>query len=537
MLVLTDELLLNYVRCARRSYLNLYGDRRQAEPEKEFVRKLRRENQQQIAALRANTSTTVVQYPRGDWQAGHQATLALMQQGVPRIERAVLQCELPLPCLASNWASSLGVGAVAQPGVPQAQPALANTQPALANGQPTFIGVGRPTVLVRQAGASRWGDWHYYPVNVKLGKRPKTEYKLIATFQAVLLGQLQDALPTPPLLQLRDGKTYWVDWQRFGFSEVLADCVTALQQPIAPEVFISRQRCSLCQWQTDCHAVALESQHLSLIPGITPSRYAALKTLGITELESLTTAQLSSDQLPDALPPAVWTRLQQQARSLFDHRALPLPSAQLAPPMIPQSPIELYFDLEAEPERQVDFLFGVLCVNHQRQTEQFYALTAQQPEEEHLIWQQFLALVDRYPNAPIYHFSPYEADTLRRLSRRYGLAHRSIGSLTARCVDIHALIVQSATLPVESYSLKAIAAWLGFQWRDQGLSGDQTVCLYDDWLRTGDRTHLDTIIRYNEDDCRATYKLKTWLVEFWQEQVANNFTEHPAHSKSPEDLT
>ncbi|MGB0561320.1 MAG: TM0106 family RecB-like putative nuclease [Spirulinaceae cyanobacterium] len=503
MLVITDELLLNYVRCARRSYLNLHGDRRQAEPEKEFVRKLRRENQQQIAALRADTSTITVRYPRGDWQAGHAATLALMEQGVPRIERAVLRLELP-PHL----------------GELEDLPLLES----LVNSQLQFMGVGRPTVLVRQPGASRWGDWHYAPVNVKLGKRPKTEYKLIATFQAVLLAQLQGGLPTPPLLQLREGKAYGVDWQagQARLAEVLTDCIAALQQPTAPEVFISRQRCSLCQWHEACHAVARESQHLSLIPGITPSRYEALQTLGITELEPLADVVLRPDQLPEALPQAIWTKLQQQARSLLHDQALPLPAAILEPPLIPQSAIELYFDLEAEPERQVDFLFGVLCVNHQRQTEQFYAFTAQQPEDEPLIWQQFLALVDRYPDAPIYHFSPYEADTLRRLSRRYGLAHRSVGSLLRRCVDIHALIVQSVTLPVESYSLKAIAAWLGFEWRDQGLSGDQTVCLYDDWLRTGDRTPLDTIIRYNEDDCRATYKLKAWLVEFWQEQTTDN---------------
>ncbi|MEO1510218.1 MAG: ribonuclease H-like domain-containing protein, partial [Cyanobacteria bacterium J06633_23] len=27
---------------------------------------------------------------------------------------------------------------------------------------------------------------------------------------------------------------------------------------------------------------------------------------------------------------------------------------------------------------------------------------------------------------------------------------------------------------------------------------------------------LDTILRYNEDDCRATYRVKDWLVKFAQ---------------------
>ncbi|MFM7712864.1 MAG: ribonuclease H-like domain-containing protein, partial [Microcystis sp.] len=36
----------------------------------------------------------------------------------------------------------------------------------------------------------------------------------------------------------------------------------------------------------------------------------------------------------------------------------------------------------------------------------------------------------------------------------------------------------------------------------------------DQWLKTGDRTLLAAILRYNEDDCRATFILKDWLVNF-----------------------
>ncbi|MBD0363688.1 MAG: ribonuclease H-like domain-containing protein, partial [Coleofasciculus sp. C3-bin4] len=49
------------------------------------------------------------------------------------------------------------------------------------------------------------------------------------------------------------------------------------------------------------------------------------------------------------------------------------------------------------------------------------------------------------------------------------------------------------------------------------ITGSQCVCLYDQWLKTGDRSLLDVILRYNEDDCRATYHLKNWLVDFLQD--------------------
>jgi uncharacterized protein len=267
----------------------------------------------------------------------------------------------------------------------------------------------------------------------------------------------------------------------------------------------------------DCRTVARQERHLSLVPGITPPRYAALKTLGITELAALVQAEIPAEQLPEALPPKVFAQLQQQARSLQDGVAIAWPHPPIPLP-IPHGPIELYFDLEAEPERDVDFLFGVLCVNHVMQTEQFYGFLAKTPAEEPLIWQQFLALLDRYPAAPIYHFSIYEADTLKRMAKRYALTHHPIKKILQRCVDLHDYVLKSVTLPVENYSLKTIAQWLGFEWRD-ALSGDQTVCLYDQWLSTADATCLEAILRYNEDDCRATYVLKMWLEQFWREQA------------------
>ena len=57
---------------------------------------------------------------------------------------------------------------------------------------------------------------------------------------------------------------------------------------------------------------------------------------------------------------------------------------------------------------------------------------------------------------------------------------------------------------------------MGFQWRDAGANGAQSICWYNDWLETGDRAHLEAILRYNEDDCRATYHVKQWLSAFAQ---------------------
>jgi uncharacterized protein len=294
----------------------------------------------------------------------------------------------------------------------------------------------------------------------------------------------------------------------------LAECLPTLAGEREPEVFISRQRCSLCHWHSHCYGIARSQQHLSLVPGVTPSRYQSLQAMGVSNLASLAAA--CPIDMGEVMGKTVATQLKQQAQSLVEKRAIRRSEKFLAlNQKLPTATVELYFDIEAEPEQNLDYLLGILLVDRQEKTEKFYSFLAEKPTEEETIWQQFLRLVSQYEKAPIFHFSEYEAETVKRLANLYKTPRRQIQALLARFVDLHHQVTHSVTFPVESYSLKSLANWLGFQWRDAGAGGDQCVCWYDQWLQTGDRSFLELILRYNEDDCRATFYLKDWLVEFF----------------------
>lgn len=486
---LSDNLLLDYKRCQRRTFLNVCGDRAQKEPDRDFLLKLRDENRQQIQKILTEEVEYVQpQFKKGDWQDGAEKTRVLMAEGVEVIYRGVLCVE----------------------GDRKQNPNFENNQPSL------FTYLAKPTFLIKQPGTSIWGNWCYVPVNVKLGKKPKPEYKTIAAFHAYLLARVQGSLSPHAELILRGKRQYFVDLESWipRMMEVLQTCQQMLADRAEPEVFISRQRCSLCHWTGYCHEIARAQNHLSLVPGVTPNRYESLQILNINTLEALANLDPFSD--PELLDPDVARQLRQQARALLENRPLLRPlSPHLSRRSFPSAAIELYFDLEAEPDRNVDYLFGILCVNHQTKTEKFYGFLAERPEEEALIWQQFLALLARYPRAPIFHFSEYEVDTVKRLTKLYKNTSFPLKTLLSRFVDLHHWVTITTTLPVESYSLKSLANWLGFTWRDSDIAGDRAVCLYDNWLKGGDRALLDTILRYNEDDCRATYRLKTWFEQFW----------------------
>ena len=76
-----------------------------------------------------------------------------------------------------------------------------------------------------------------------------------------------------------------------------------------------------------------------------------------------------------------------------------------------------------------------------------------------------------YPIAPIFHFCDYEVKTFKRLAKLYNTPAYLWKPVLKRFVDIHKQVTQKAIMPVESYALKPIARWLGFDWRDAKANG------------------------------------------------------------------
>ena len=596
-MLITDKLLLSYQRCHLRAFLDTCGDWKQQDPPSDFLLKLMRDSATYQQQALEHETYEQPYYPRGDWEAGAAATLSLMQQGVDRIYRGVLiQGEFR----QTNGATTSMVGIDGQyfpefGEIPDTPVHLSSSN--LPSSNITLI--GRPHLLIKQPGQSKFGDWSYITADIWLSKRPKQEYQIIAAFHAQVLASVQETKPETAWLMLRKKGLCSVNLgqrtpQMF---EILDDCIQMIENRDKPEVFISRQKCNLCGWYTICHAEAESIKHLSLLPGVTASRYARLKTLEITDVEALANASSALLAEYPEFPDRVAFDVVQQAQSHLLNQPLlreegrrkkeegrreegrhdtdfdadtgiddreerrsenseELNSSEIVPDIVdnilndiaveevkirenkpatssipapilrkkpipysqsvflPIAPIELYFDIEAEPELNLDYLHGVLVVDRYNNTEKFHGFLAESAAEEGAIWQQFLELMWAYPIAPIFHFCDYEVKTFKRLAKLYNTPAYLWKPVLKRFVDIHKQVTQKAIMPVESYALKPIARWLGFDWRDAKANGAQCVCWYEDWLRTGDRSLLEAIVRYNEDDCRATYVVKDWLTNF-----------------------
>ncbi|QKQ74787.1 TM0106 family RecB-like putative nuclease [Nostoc sp. TCL240-02] len=480
-MLINAELLLQYQRCKRRTFLDIHGDKSQRDAPNELLRKLQQDKiAHQLSAL-AQMTYHQPDYSYGNWEKAEKATLELMERGVEYIYKGVL----------------------------------------LANYSEAYTLLSRPNLLVKQPGQSRFGDWMYVPGSIELGKRPKQEYQVVAAFHTQVLATVQGVVPETALLILRTKNTnYTVDLFKWipRMQQILEEFIEVLELSNPPEVFISRQKCNFCHWYSQCYAIAQSENHLSLLPGVTPLRYTQLQNIAITTLESLANTSPRTLENLVGFDPKVAPKLVVQAQSALEKRPLVLPYPLSIEDITFTAPIELYFDIEAQPDLDLDYLLGVLVVDRLTNTEQFYSFLADKPEDEELIWQQFLDLVWQYPEAPIYHFCVYEFDTVKRLAKLYNTPYSSVCPVLNRFVDVYEQLTQSVALPVESYALKAIARWLGFEWREKEASGAKCIYWYDQWLETGDRTLLEIIQSYNEDDCRATHRVKDWLVNFFQDE-------------------
>lgn len=510
-MLINAELLLQYQRCKRRPFLDVYGDRSQRDEASDLLIKLQQDKIAHQSSFLSQLTYEQPNYRFGDWRTGAIETLELMQRGVECISHGVL----------------------------------------LTRYSQRYTLLSRPDILFKQTGQSRFGDWIYVPASIELGKRPKQEYQVLAAFHAYVLARVQQVdLDTAFLILRGQDESYSVNIPRWipQMQSILQEFIHTLEQEEPPEVFISRQKCSLCTWYSNCYAVAQSQKHLSLLPGVTPIRYTQLQALDITTVESLArTAPHELENLP-GFDSFVAPKLVLQAQSVLQNKPLIIPyisakdtsadsldydtalyletaeennidtlrNTSFGNDIIPTAPIEIFFDIEAQPDLHLNYLFGVLVVDRHNNTENFYSLLAEKQEDEEVIWKQFLDLVCYYPDAPIYHFCVYEYDTVKKLAKQYNTPHSAVQPILNRFVDVYEVLIQHVTLPVESYALKAIAKWLGFKWRNPEASGAKCIYWYDQWLKTGDRSLLEIIQRYNEDDCRATHSVKDWLVNFFQ---------------------
>lgn len=271
--------------------------------------------------------------------------------------------------------------------------------------------------------------------------------------------------------------------------------------------------CGLCHWQEFCAAQLHELDDLTLIPSL--GRSARDGMLGaIARVANLA-----------ALDPEAFVRghrtvfpgVGADRLRLYHARATLLATPGSKPYLrnpvaLPATRTEIFFDIEADPMRDVTYLHGFVertdCDPSTETFTAFYA-DAATPEGEERAFAGAMAYLEARSHAAVYYYSKYERTMYRKLQRRYP------GTCTAdviealfeppRSIDLYCDVVMKATeWPTRNHSIKTLAKHLGFAWRDTDPSGAASIEWYHRWIEIGDPAVRQRILDYNEDDCRAT---------------------------------
>lgn len=181
----------------------------------------------------------------------------------------------------------------------------------------------------------------------------------------------------------------------------------------------------------------------------------------------------------------------------------------------PKVPYELFFDIESDPTQEFVYMHGVYERNKSK--ERFLDFTAKEitADAEKKAWADFWKYIKSLPkdNFAIYYYSPFEKTTYRNMQKIYSdvISEKEIEEFFANpnVIDLYTdIVLKNTNWPLGSYSIKAIAQYLDFKWRDETPSGALSIQWFNDYLEKKDEKILKRILLYNEDDCKAMMILK-----------------------------
>jgi predicted RecB family nuclease len=271
--------------------------------------------------------------------------------------------------------------------------------------------------------------------------------------------------------------------------------------------------CKLCHWRTYCFKCLKKANDLTLIPELGRStRDVMISQIGsVAELAQADLSQFQKGKktIFPRVSRGILEKFQERAMLLSKKGSKPYLKSQIS---LPDAPTELFFDLETDPLRDICYLHGFLeRRNKDNNTERYIAFFSEQPDEqeEKLAFSQAWKFIQKSIPCVIYYYSPYEKTQWKKLQEKYPevMSENDIVKMfnPEHAVDLYYDVVKKKTeWPTNDYSIKTLASYLGFRWRDKSPSGAESIEWYHRWIKSGEVGIKKRILKYNEDDCIAT---------------------------------
>ena len=338
--------------------------------------------------------------------------------------------------------------------------------------------------LEKTPGKSKLGDYHYTPLDTKLGANPKPRFLLQLSAYAEMLEGIQGFLPRSVGVILRgmerrDFRTedflYYARAVKGSFLEFMR--AFDASHPPVPEPGADHRG-----WTSLAESKLRELDHPSAVAGITRSQIKKLAAAGIDTFTKLATTK--APRIPH-LSDSTFIRLRDQAALQKESEGKAKPEFKVVSPdpedprkglalLPPPSPEDVYFDMEGYPhvEGGLEYLFGAVHLVAERP--EFRDWWAHDRVAEKRAFEGFIDWAhERWKRAPamhIYHYASYEVSAARRLMGRHATREEEVDALLRAevFVDLYAVVRTGLRLGTPGYSIKDVEAL--YREKRQGVS-------------------------------------------------------------------
>jgi len=391
--------------------------------------------------------------------------------------------------------------------------------------------VGMPDLLearpLRQAQGkpkkSTFGDWYYVVYDAQSSLDLGDPYKFQLIFYSLILERLQGVRPEKAYVIDPGGneRSFLVD-EFIDKFDLTREQIEKILEGEKPAPFL-KSGCKRTPWYSVCLSETQGCDDVSLIFKLSQADQRRLYGIGINTVEKLAAADV--DDLRASLED--WSfdkiiRFNNQAKVLVSSEPMILRKS-----LFPKVRYDVYFDIESDPTRDIDYLLGFLIKDNESQSEPEYKyFLARDKSEEPEIWKKFLDFLVSLDDFVIYHYAYYERQVFDRLVQRYGAPAALVNKFKENTIDLHVSVADSVILPLYFYSLKDVAGYFGYKWDDPEAGGAESVVWYNDWLEKKDDKILKKILKYNEDDVKATLLIKERLAIQGPKKTKEKLEEH-----------
>jgi predicted RecB family nuclease len=298
-------------------------------------------------------------------------------------------------------------------------------------------------------------------------------------------------------------------WSRYLEAQIEVGRLLLHREPASRPALASA--CKLCVWRSACLAEVRAADDLTLLPELGRAKRdvlcGAFPTVHALAAADVTRYVRGGRTEFPGIGPVTLAKLQARAALVVQPQAQPYFRE---PVTLPPTGLELFFDIETDPLRDLCYLHGfVLRENGDPATERFVAFFAE-PETAEAERDAFAAawtFIEQHAEAVLVYYSKYERTVYRALAAKYPqvCSREAVNALFAsvRAFDLYSDAVKQSEWPTLDHSVKALAKHCGFAWRDTDPSGASSIQWFDEWVTTRNPAIKQRILDYNEDDCVA----------------------------------